>query len=119
MEHIKIYVKWRQFEEFPDYYVSNTGLVKLNNRIIPARMSKNGREYFILGNETPYKFGRFYLYTLVWDVWGDRKRIKYTHEIHHKDKNVFNNNINNLELLTKQEHRDKHKTKPRKNKDEK
>lgn len=44
-----------------------------------------------------------------------KKRIKHCTEIHHKDKNVFNNHIDNLELLTKQEHKDKHKTKVRKN----
>lgn len=79
MDKITTYVKWRKFEEFPNYYISNTGLVQLNKRIIPPRISNNGREYFILSNKEPHKYGRFYTSILVWDVWGDKKKNQTLH----------------------------------------
>ena len=35
-------------------------------------------------------------------------KIPPNHDIHHKDNNPFNNNISNLECLTKKEHKEKH-----------
>jgi HNH endonuclease len=42
-------------------------------------------------------------------IWEDEKGpIPPGYEIHHKDENTLNNNISNLECITKKEHRNKH-----------
>jgi len=113
---VKTYVKWKQVEDFPEYFVSNTGIVRLRNRIIPPLYAPtNGRPYFSLRKLNPNKYARFYLYTLVWDVWGNSKRKIGNREynIHHKDHNFLNNHIDNLELLTWVEHLAKHGKKPK------
>lgn len=60
-----------------------------------------GRKYF---EASPPRGG--YLHRHVWE--DNRGLIPVGHDIHHKDENTLNNEIDNLECITKCEHRRKH-----------
>jgi hypothetical protein len=49
----------------------------------------------------------FYMHRLMWEMFNGS--IPVGHVVHHKDGNVRNNNIDNLELMTRAEHCAHHK----------
>jgi len=98
--------EWRIIKDFPNYSVSNFGNVKNNktNRIMKLNV-KCGYYHISLNNNTDKK--TFKVHRLVALAF-----IENTHnkpEVNHKDKNKLNNNINNLEWMTRKEN-NQHKT---------
>lgn len=103
MLRVTIYVKWREIKNFPGYFVSNTGLVRKNSTFLnPIVCRKNGGYHFVpLRSEK--QFIRENIHKLVWEYYGNTPKKK-GYEIHHKDYNILNNHIENLEYLPKSEH---------------
>lgn len=74
-------VKWRQLNGFPEYYISNTGIVRRKQSIItPKRKTKTKYKYVLVRNFETNFFSRFDIHRL----------------------------INNLEYLPKDKHLQKH-----------
>lgn len=100
MWYIHIMEEWRIITDFPNYSVSNFGNVKNNktNRIMKLNV-KGGYYHISLNNNMDKK--TFKVHRLVALAF-----IENTHnkpEVNHKDKNKLNNNINNLEWMTRKE----------------
>jgi len=93
------YIKGEQ-----DYMVNDEGIVlslKYNNkRILKQQLDKTGYYKVNLYNDNIQKTWK--VHVLVYDAFGCKER--YNSDVHHKDGNKTNNNINNLELLTRREH---------------
>lgn len=63
-----------------------------------------GERYFCFGK---WKKGSDRMHRDVWEFYNGK--IPKGFEIHHKDENTYNNKIENLELLSQEEHYEKHK----------
>ena len=110
---------WKDISGYEGRYkVSNTGLVKSCEHYHPVIIK--GTACLRHRNEQLLKQWKRSSYLLV-DLWRDSERdvrsihllvweafngyIPEKYEIHHIDKNKFNNSINNLKLLSRKEHR--------------
>lgn len=111
-------IKWRDIAGYEGrYQVSNTGLVKSCEHYHPTMIK--GKYVLRHRKEQLLKQWKRSKYLLV-DLWSDGERdvrsvhilvyeafkgtIPKGYQIHHKDKNRFNNCIKNLECLTPSEH---------------
>jgi hypothetical protein len=89
-------------------YISNKGRIKLTDDILEfgKGLYISKREIHILS----CSFGKQHnLYRLVYDMFGDGLQYGYNYNVHHKDYNHLNNNIDNLLLCTVYEHTSIHK----------
>lgn len=98
-------VRWRQHPIFKNYYGSDTGLVWSANRkrlLSPYKLAhKNSSKkgYWISLTKEPGKWGRQYkLSRFIAECWFN---ITPDQMVAHKDRNKFNNDINNLVIATK------------------
>lgn len=92
---------WKNVEGYDDLYqVSDLGRIKSLRRNIIMKPSVDGDGYLqiILTNKSKQR-KRFFIHRLVYIVFNGE--IPSGYEINHKDENKKNNNISNLELLTK------------------
>jgi len=103
-------VKWAKINSFNSYFISNTGFVRLNKRILPFAYGGNKRPFVSLREADPKnkKYERKYIHELVWTHFSGKEKVK-GFEIHHKDGDYLNNHIDNLEYLSKEQHYEKHK----------
>lgn len=89
-------------------YISNKGRIKLTDDILDF-----GKGLYVLKGEIcmfKCSFGkRRNLYRVVYDMFGDGLQYGCNYNIHHKDYNHLNNNIDNLLLCTSKEHGEIHK----------
>ena len=89
-------------------YISNKGRIKLNDDILDF-----GKGLYVLNGELRIfycSFGkRHNLYRTVYDLFRGGLRYGCNYNIHHKDYNHLNNNIDNLLLCTSKEHMQIHK----------
>lgn len=101
---------WRFINDFPAYLVSNTGKVKKGNVMLFIRKGKRkgAYPYIAIENRATKKQAKISIHTLVWDHFGDKIR-KDGYHVHHIDQDIYNCNINNLELIKAQDHRDLHR----------
>ena len=89
---------------------------------IPEIIEFNGVKYKLMGQGKYYlsqsntNEGRKHakgLHVAIWEFY-NKKEVPKGYEIHHKDGNHFNNNIDNLECISIREHHKKHFTKDEK-----
>lgn len=93
--------KWITINDYPNYQVSNTGLIKnkITNKILKQHLNNRGYEEVILCNNG--KCHEFLVHRLVATYFVKGKTV--LKEVNHKDENKLNNNANNLEWLTHKE----------------
>ena len=94
-------IKWRIFKEFPNYLISNTGLIKnkLSGRILKLRNDKDGYLDVMLskcGFKKRFKVHRLVALTFI-------PNPESKDQVNHKDGIKINNTINNLEWATKKD----------------
>lgn len=105
---------WKIITDFPEYSVSNLGRVKsfikwhgTNIRII--KQSKNSNGYFKVSLSKNKKIKYKKVHILVYEVFNDI-RLEPNECIHHKDENKEDNLLENLEKITKYNHKKFHMT---------
>lgn len=91
---------WRPTQDYPNYEVSNTGLVRnlKTNRMMKLN-NKGGYQEISLRNNI--KRTSFKVHRLVAIAFIDNPLNKS--DVNHKDKNKLNNHVDNLEWVTRQE----------------
>lgn len=103
--------KWKEFPQNNNYLVSNKGRIKSLSRYkaIILTPTKN-----LKGYETVKIDGKNqYLHKVIIETFV--RKVKENEEIHHKDTNKSNNSLDNLIILTKENHRKLHNQKKKKN----
>lgn len=99
--------EFRVVPGYPDYSVSNKGVVISRKRIKPKRLSllKTGGkdQYYGVSLGDGIKQRRFYVHQLVAMAFLGHVRDGYNKVIDHVDGNRFNNNLSNLRIVS---HRD-------------
>lgn len=100
--------EWRVIEGFERYYVSSLGRIKSTigkEKILKPTLLKSGY-YQIKLRKNKKSYNRF-VHRLVAIAFLENS--DYTKEVHHKNTNRKDNRVCNLEWLTIEEHRKKHK----------
>lgn len=93
--------KWKILNDFSCYYVSSYGRLLNKNRNTIVKPSNSGKGYLLYHLRCNNKKRDVCAHTLVLEhFWGPAKK---GYECNHKDGNKKNNNINNLEWVTKSE----------------
>lgn len=93
--------RWRDIEGYPNYEISESGVIrtKSNGQLRKTKLDKDGYEEVVL-----FKDGkRYYLkvHRLVASAYLEVREGAY--EVNHIDRNRTNNNIENLEYMTREE----------------
>ena len=98
--------EWRTIDFANNYEVSNTGLVRNRNTkyILKGRETLSGYLQVSLKIDEKNKFMNQYIHRLVAQFW--LKEIENKEEVNHIDGDKTNNNVNNLEWVTKKENAD-------------
>lgn len=101
-------VRWKRIEHAPDYLISNTGLARKRTTILkPIQKKVTYYLYIVMYNPETGKRYRTDIHRLVWDAFGYMPHTK-GFEIHHKDRDINNNHIDNLCLIPKEVHNKVH-----------
>ena len=66
----------------------------------------NGKEYYLYPKERYFSKGRNRLHKVVYESFNGK--VPKGYQIHHKDSNTWNNNINNLECIEVNKHLSEH-----------
>ena len=91
---------WKNIEGYEGLYqVSNLGKVKRNNHILKPGIHKKGYTYVNLSKNG--KVSTYRVHRLIAETFIDNPENKS--EVNHKDENKLNNNVNNLEWVTRKE----------------
>jgi hypothetical protein len=91
---------WKTIEDYSNYAVSNLGRVKnINRQYILKQSNRGGYSSVSLKNSNCKK--NFRVHRLVANAF--IPNIENKSDVNHKDKNRSNNNINNLEWMTRKE----------------
>lgn len=106
MDKVVKIIKWLPIIGFPEYKVSSNGLIKKGRLLVNQRICKQHHGRFSVSLCSPFSGRppkRFHVHLLVYDHFSDVPRMPGD-EIHHKDLDYTNNDIQNLEKLTHDEH---------------
>jgi hypothetical protein len=92
--------EWRQISDFPNYIVSNFGNV-MNNKTNKMLRLCNKSGYYNIGlknenNKKTFKVHRLVAFAFIENPY-------HKSDVNHKDKNKLNNNVTNLEWMTRTE----------------
>ena len=89
--------EWKRIEEFPNYYISNTGKVKGYNFIKSTFINNCGYECIIfkVGNKQNLRLIHRLVAQYFVDGWFEGAQVN------HKDENKLNNNSDNLEWCSR------------------
>lgn len=99
--------EWKQIEGFERYYISNLGNIKSTigkEKILNKYISTTG--YYIVKLRKDNKSYNRFIHRLVAIAFieTDNKHK----DVHHKNSNRLDNNVNNLQWVTREEHRKLH-----------
>lgn len=83
-------MEWREISGYPNYFVSETGLVRHGDKFLKPSIKQNGYEYLNLANHTKY-----YVHRLVASAF--IPNLELYRCVNHKDGKKRNNNVSNLE----------------------
>lgn len=102
----EIKTEWKPVKDFEDRYeISNKGLLHcLKTRYTKEHYTygNNGGKYFTIGIRKGKKRNLKGIHVLVWETFVGP--IPEGYEIHHKNHNPKDNRLDNLELLSNEEH---------------
>ena len=70
---------------------------------VAYRLMGTGRYYLSQSNSNQGRKHPRGLHVAIWEFY-NKKRVPKDYEIHHKDGNTFNNDISNLECISRIEH---------------
>ena len=90
---------WKEIWENSNYFISNLGKIKRNNKIL--KLNKNARGYLYCNISTNGKVTKVKIHRLVAITFVDNLNNKDT--VNHIDGNKLNNHYTNLEWLTRKE----------------
>ena len=95
---------WKQVEAFPNYIISNTGVLKntKTNKVIKPHLSNTG--YYVCSMSNNGKISSSNIHTLVAKAFVDNPNPTLYTEVHHIDGDKHNNDISNLALMTNAAH---------------
>ncbi len=88
---------WKQLKENNNYYISNLGNFKSNNKTL--KLNKNARGYLYCNISTNGKVTKVKIHILVAKYFVENLQNKET--VNHIDGNKLNNDYSNLEWLTR------------------
>lgn len=91
---------WKAIDTDSEYEVSDTGLIRKNGKIINTYVDKDGYKFIPLtvdGKRTTRRVHRLVLH--AFNPCENEDKL----EVHHKDENVQNNNLDNLQWVTHEE----------------
>lgn len=91
--------EWKQIKENPNYFISNLGRFKSNNKIL--KLNLNARGYLYCNISTNCKVTKVKIHRLVAIYFVDNPYTKDT--VNHIDGNKLDNNYLNLEWLSRKE----------------
>jgi len=89
---------WKKIQEYPKYEISNLGRIRKNN-YIKKRILDSG--YYRVHLSKNNKQKTLYVHVLLATTF--IKEIPKNYIVNHKDGNKLNNNLSNLEIITKKE----------------
>lgn len=89
-------MKWKTIENYPNYSVSDTGLIKRNNKLLNPWLGSRGYLYVSLSKNGKVK--KFSVHRLVANAFLPKNSNAL--EVNHLDENKKNNCVSNLEWTT-------------------
>lgn len=89
-------MKWKTIENYPNYSVSDTGLIKRNNKLLKLWLGSRGYLYVSLSKNGKVK--KFSVHRLVANAFLPKNSNAL--EVNHLDENKKNNCVSNLEWTT-------------------
>lgn len=96
--------EWSKHPLYTNYYISKRGDLVYNQTTENVSYgTKNKLGYIMMHLKHGGKDVMRHIHRLKWEAWND-KIIPKGYEIDHKDDDCTNNNLDNLQLLTKSEH---------------
>lgn len=97
--------RWRPIRNYPNYEVSNFGRVRNRHKIIMKPFENQGAFHKYLRVRIRNKDGarNFYVHRLVAAAFCEKKHYS-KNQVHHKDRDTFNNQHTNLAWATPLEH---------------
>lgn len=98
------FVKWKQLTDFPNYYISNNGLIRKGTVLQNLKTNEKGKGYYFVsfrGKDEKNKntFKRYDIHKLVWEYFGDGSISSYEFHIDHINEDTKDNRIENLRVI--------------------
>ncbi len=101
------FVKWKQIVDYPEFYISNNGLLKRGNVLQNLKMAENQKGYLFYtfyiqhsSNPNAIPAWKKYIHQLVYEYFGDLTKYKGKVVIDHINENKKDNRIENLQILS-------------------
>ena len=106
--------QWKQIDQ-SEYYISSCGRVKSYKRnqaiILKQSLNRSENGYYKVKLSFNGKTKNYFVHCLVGTYFLKKPQSDQSYQLHHIDCNRLNNAANNLQWLTKDQHRKKHANK--------
>lgn len=103
---------WTVIPNYSNYLISNYGRIySLKRKAVKKVHKEKGKSYLTtrLTDDNGVFSNSIYIHRLVALLFCQNSDPEHKTEVHHKDVNSLNNKADNLEWLTPEEHKEKHK----------